>query len=116
MVLALVVLADLFLIVLFTLSMQLVRWTMRRPMPPGDVSLLARISWEIFGSLAFGAAFGAIFAFYLRKVGREVDDRAARAVRRCSASWDRCSTSSRCSRRSPPGWWSRTSRRRRATR
>ena len=71
MVLALVVLADLFLIVLFTLSMQLVRWTSGTDLP-GDVSLLARISWEIFGSLAFGAAFGAIFAFYLRKVGREL--------------------------------------------
>ena len=71
MVLALVVLADLFLIVLFTLSMQFVRWTSGTDLP-GDVSLLARISWEIFGSLAFGAAFGAIFAFYLRTIGREV--------------------------------------------
>lgn len=71
MVLALVVLADLFLIVLFTLSMQFVRWTSGTDLP-GDVSLLARLSWEIFGSLAFGAAFGAVFAFYMRTVGREV--------------------------------------------
>ena len=71
MVLAVVVLADLALIVLFTLSMQFVRWTGGTDLP-GDASLLARISWEIFGSLAFGAAFGALFAFYLRNVGREL--------------------------------------------
>ena len=71
MVLALVVIADLALIVLFTLSMQFVRWTSGTDLPE-DASLLARLSWEIFGSLAFGAAFGAIFAFYLRVVGREL--------------------------------------------
>ena len=71
MVLALVVLADLALIVLFTISMQLVRWTGGAALP-GDVSLLARLSWEIFGSMAFGAVFGALFAFYLRTIGREL--------------------------------------------
>ena len=71
MVLAVVVIADLALIILFTLSMQLVRWTAGTDLP-GDVSLLARLSWEIFGSLAFGAIFGALFAFYLRAIGREL--------------------------------------------
>jgi Kef-type K+ transport system membrane component KefB len=71
LVLALVVLGDLALIVLFTLSMQLVRWTLGGARP-GDVSLFAQLSWEIAGSFAFGAFLGALFAFYLRTVGREV--------------------------------------------
>jgi Kef-type K+ transport system membrane component KefB len=71
LVLALVVLADLALIVLFTLAMQVVRWTMGA-MGGEDVSLLARLAWEILGSLAFGAIVGSLFAFYLRLVGREV--------------------------------------------
>ena len=71
MVLAVVVIADLALIIFFTLSMQLVRWTSGTDLA-GDVSLLARLSWEIFGSLAFGAIFGALFAFYLRAIGREL--------------------------------------------
>jgi Kef-type K+ transport system membrane component KefB len=71
LVLAVVVLADLALIVLFTLAMQAVRWTMGA-MPAEDVSLLARLAWEIFGSFAFGAIVGSLFAFYLRLVGREV--------------------------------------------
>ena len=71
LVLAVVVIADLVLIVLFTLSMQLVRWSTGLA-DPGDVSLLARLAWEIFGSLAFGAALGAIFALYLQIIGREL--------------------------------------------
>jgi Kef-type K+ transport system membrane component KefB len=71
LVLAVVVIADLVLIVLFTLSMQLVRWSTGLA-DPGDVSLLARLVWEIFGSLAFGAALGAIFALYLQIIGREL--------------------------------------------
>ena len=70
-VLALVVLADLALIVVFTLSMQAVRWATGADVP-GDVSLLARLSWEIFGSLAFGAILGALFALYLRTIGKEL--------------------------------------------
>lgn len=70
-VLAFVVLGDLAVIVLFTLTMQLVRWTTGAAVP-GDVSLLARLSWEIFGSMGFGAALGAAFALYLRYVGREI--------------------------------------------
>ena len=72
LVLALVVLADLALIVLFTLAMQAVRWSLGAVPMEGDVGLLARLAWEIFGSFAFGAIVGSLFAFYLRQIGREV--------------------------------------------
>jgi Kef-type K+ transport system membrane component KefB len=72
LVLALVVIADLALIVMFTLAMQAVRWTLGTVSTEGDVSLLARLAWEIFGSFAFGAIVGSLFAFYLRSIGREV--------------------------------------------
>lgn len=71
MTLAVVVLADLALILLFTLVMQLVRTALGNS-GTEDVSLLARLAWEIFGSFAFGSILGALFAFYLRYVGREV--------------------------------------------
>jgi Kef-type K+ transport system membrane component KefB len=71
LVLAVVVLADLVLIFFFTLVMQGVRWALGEA-PAGDVSLLARLTWEIVGSLAFGAALGSAFALYLRYVGREL--------------------------------------------
>jgi Kef-type K+ transport system membrane component KefB len=67
--LAVVILADLVLILLFTLAMQLVRYAFGGS---GEVGLLVSLSWEIFGSFAFGAAVGSVFAFYLRYVGREV--------------------------------------------
>ena len=70
-VLTVVVLADLALIVLFSFAMQFVRWTTGAA-DAGDVSLLARLMWEIVGSVAFGAVLGAVFALYLRYVGREV--------------------------------------------
>jgi Kef-type K+ transport system membrane component KefB len=69
--LAIVVIADLALIVLFTLSMQFVRSTLGAASTE-DSSLLARLAWEIAGSFAFGAMLGSLFAFYLRYVGREV--------------------------------------------
>ena len=71
MVLAVVVLTDLALIVFFSLAMQFVRWATGAA-AAGDVSLLVRLLWEIFGSFAFGALVGAIFALYLRHVGREL--------------------------------------------
>jgi Kef-type K+ transport system membrane component KefB len=71
LVLAVVVLADLALIFFFTLVMQAVRWALGEA-PAGDVSLFARLTWEIVGSLAFGAALGSAFALYLRYVGREL--------------------------------------------
>ena len=71
MVLALVVIADLALIVFFTLSMQLVRWSVGVG-GNADIGLLPRLLWEIFGSFAFGALLGALFGLYLRYVGREL--------------------------------------------
>jgi Kef-type K+ transport system membrane component KefB len=67
--LAVVILADLLLILFFTLVMQFVRYAFGGA---GEVGLLVGLSWEIFGSFAFGAAVGALFAFYLRYVGREI--------------------------------------------
>ena len=71
MVLTIVVLADLALIVLFSLAMQFMRWASGSG-AAADVSLLARLVWEIAGSFAFGAILGALFALYLRYVGREI--------------------------------------------
>lgn len=70
-VLAIVVIADLALIVFFTLAMQFVRWTAGLG-GAGDVGLLVRLTWEIFGSLAFGAVLGAVFSLYIRYIGREL--------------------------------------------
>lgn len=67
--LAVVILADLVLILLFTLVIQFVRFSFGGA---GEVGLLVSLSWEIFGSFAFGSVVGAVFAFYLRHVGREV--------------------------------------------
>ncbi len=67
--LAVVILADLVLILLFTLVMQLVRHAFGGA---AEIGLLVSLSWDIFGSFAFGAVVGALFAFYLRHVGREV--------------------------------------------
>jgi Kef-type K+ transport system membrane component KefB len=67
--LAVVILADLLLILIFTLVMQFVRFTFGTSQ---EVGLFVSLSWEIFGSFAFGAAAGAVFALYLRYVGREL--------------------------------------------
>ena len=69
--LALVVLADLALILIFTLAMQFVHWSLGTAVAT-EVGLVPRVAWEIVGSLAFGAAVGAAFALYLRYVGREI--------------------------------------------
>lgn len=70
-VLAIVVIADLALIVCFTLAMQFVRWASGIGAAT-DVGLLVRLTWEIFGSFAFGGLLGAAFALYIRYVGREL--------------------------------------------
>lgn len=67
--LAVVILADLVLILMFTAAMEAVRYVAGGS---HDVGLLASASWEIIGSLAFGAIVGALFSMYLRGVGREV--------------------------------------------
>lgn len=71
LVLPLVILADLILIVGFAFAMQFVRVAGGTTRDLG-VGLLALLSWELVGSLAFGALVGAGFAFYLRLVGREI--------------------------------------------
>ncbi len=70
LVLALVVLADLMLILLFTLSMESVRFV--TGVGQAGHGILSGLAWEIFGSFAFGGIVGACFAFYLRYVGREL--------------------------------------------
>ncbi len=70
-VLAMVVLADLAILVLFSLSMQLARVVF----DAGDgrgAEVLARLAWEIGGAVAFGVLVGVLFALYLRYIGREV--------------------------------------------
>lgn len=67
--LAVVILADLLLILFFTLAMQAVAYAFGGAQ---EIGLFASLSWEIFGSFAFGAVAGSLFAFYLRHIGREV--------------------------------------------
>jgi Kef-type K+ transport system membrane component KefB len=67
--LTLVILGDLVLILLFGLLMQLGRYAFGGA---DEVGLFASVSWEVFGSFAFGAAAGGLFALYLRHVGREL--------------------------------------------
>lgn len=69
--LAVVVLADLALILGFTLVMQFMRYVSGLT-ADAEVGLLPFLVWDIFGSFAFGAIVGAGFAFYLRLVGREL--------------------------------------------
>lgn len=69
--LAVVVLADLVLILGFTLVMQYTRHA-TGVASSTDVGLLPFLSWDVFGSLAFGAGVGALFAFYLNHVSREL--------------------------------------------
>jgi trehalose 6-phosphate synthase len=67
----LVVLADLAVILLFSLDMEGARLAFNSSGRTGLV-FLASMSWEILGSCAFGAIVGSLFALYLRYVGREV--------------------------------------------
>jgi Kef-type K+ transport system membrane component KefB len=69
--LAIVVMADLALILAFTLVMQYTR-NATGVASPAEVGLLPFLSWDVFGSLAFGASVGALFAFYLNHVSREL--------------------------------------------
>jgi trehalose 6-phosphate synthase len=71
LVLAMVVLADLVVLVLFSLAMQLARGALSEGAGP-NVSILVQLAWEIGGAAAFGCLVGALFALYLRYVAREV--------------------------------------------
>jgi trehalose-6-phosphate synthase/Kef-type K+ transport system membrane component KefB len=70
-VLAIVVLADLALLVLFAVSMQLARIVFSTGGSQG-VEVLARLAWETGGAVSFGVLIGVLFALYMRYVGREV--------------------------------------------
>ena len=70
LVLTMVLVADLVLLVLFSLAMQVARVVFGTE--SADVSAVARFAWEIGGATAFGALVGAMFALYVRYVGREV--------------------------------------------
>lgn len=67
--LALVVLGDLLLVFGFGLAMQFVRTAAGGT---AEVGLFANLSWDIVGSLAFGAIVGSGLALYIRGVGREI--------------------------------------------
>jgi len=71
LVLPVVVLADLALLLLFSLAMQFARGV-SSPGTGEGVGTLVRFAWEIGGAVAFGCLVGALFALYLRYVGREV--------------------------------------------
>jgi NhaP-type Na+/H+ or K+/H+ antiporter len=71
LVLPVVVLADLVVLFLFSLAMQIGR-TVLEPDSVDGAGTLVRFAWEIGGAVAFGSLVGALFALYLRYVGREV--------------------------------------------
>jgi trehalose-6-phosphate synthase/NhaP-type Na+/H+ or K+/H+ antiporter len=71
LVLAMVVLADIVLLVVFSIAMQFARVALGEG-TVGDTAVLVRLAWEIGGAVAFGSLVGAVFALYLRYIGREV--------------------------------------------
>jgi trehalose-6-phosphate synthase/Kef-type K+ transport system membrane component KefB len=70
-VLAIVVLADLVILVLFSVTMQSARAVLT-PDSSRDIQLLALLAWEIGGAVAFGVLVGVLFALYMRYIGRGV--------------------------------------------
>ena len=71
LVLAIVVFADLIVLVLFSIALQGARFVFGQA-GDGEVNVLIRLAWEIGGAVAFGSLIGALFALYLRYVAREV--------------------------------------------
>jgi Kef-type K+ transport system membrane component KefB len=69
--LAVVIMAEIVLIVVFTLVLQFLRQATGGGAGPA-VSVPALLAWELIGSLALGCLLGAVFAMYLHYVGREV--------------------------------------------
>ena len=70
-VLAVVVLADLAILLLFSVAMLLARVVFSSGAGEG-AEILARLAWEIGGAVAFGVLIGVLFALYLRYIGREI--------------------------------------------
>ena len=71
LVLAIVVFADLIVLVLFSIALQGARFVFGQA-GDDEVNVLIRLAWEIGGAVAFGSLIGALFALYLRYVAREV--------------------------------------------
>jgi trehalose-6-phosphate synthase/Kef-type K+ transport system membrane component KefB len=69
LVLAMVLIADLAVLALFSLLMQIARLTFGSA---PDINVLIRFAWEIGGAISVGVLFGSVFALYLRYIGREV--------------------------------------------
>jgi trehalose-6-phosphate synthase/Kef-type K+ transport system membrane component KefB len=69
LVLAVVVIADLVLLVAFSLALAFAR---HETAAVNDTGIFARLLWEIGGAVAVGVFVGALFALYLRYAGREV--------------------------------------------
>ena len=70
-VLAIVVIADLAILILFSVCMQIGRVAFQ--LEGGDgIDVIVGFAWEIGGAIAFGALIGALFALYMRYIGREV--------------------------------------------
>ena len=70
-VLAMVVLADLVVLLLFSFLMQIARVAFTDASAE-LTAILVRFAWEIGGAMSFGVLVGALFALYMRYVGREV--------------------------------------------
>jgi trehalose 6-phosphate synthase len=71
LVLAIVVIADLVILVVFSLALPLTREALDGSGLLGT-RLLMRLVWQLGGAIAFGAFLGAMFALYMRYVAREV--------------------------------------------
>ena len=65
-----VVLMEIAIIVLFSAALEVARIAFGTP--PNLSVLIADAAWSVLGSMLFGALLGALFALYLRYVGREV--------------------------------------------
>ena len=70
-VLAMVVLADLAVLVSFSFLMQIARLAFRDA-GVENTAILVRFAWQIGGAVAFGVLVGALFALYMRYIGRDV--------------------------------------------
>lgn len=68
--LAVVVLADIALILMFALSMEGTRAMFA--MSPDAPAMVVSLLWELPGSMAFGAVVGVLFAVFLRRVKRPI--------------------------------------------
>ena len=68
--LATTVLSNLLLVAVFAVAVEGVRWSSGAAEP--GLRVVAVAVWAVTGSLAFGALVGAIFALYMREIGREL--------------------------------------------